>query len=165
MQIDLLSGEYGGTGKSRRTQKVQDARPRKARGVDLVFDQPVSIEITGILPGGAKDKAVIKISGIIPFIVMKAMAMQDRLKAKDPYDIYYCLLYFPGGPQRIVELLAPLRTNKLVQEALVILAEKFASPEHVGPVHIADFMELTDLDDRARTQRDAYERVRFILNH
>ena len=165
VQIDLLSGEYGGTGKSRRTQKVQDARPRKARGVDLVFDQPVSIEITGILPGGAKDKAVIKISGIIPFIVMKAMAMQDRLKAKDPYDIYYCLLYFPGGPQRIVELLAPLRTNKLVQEALVILAEKFASPEHVGPVHIADFMELTDLDDRARTQRDAYERVRFILNH
>ena len=32
VQVDLLAGEYGGTGKSRRTQKVQDVRPRKARG-------------------------------------------------------------------------------------------------------------------------------------
>ncbi|MFQ5752723.1 MAG: hypothetical protein ACE5HI_12065 [bacterium] len=165
VQVDLLSGEYGGTGKSRRTQKVQDVRPRKARGADLVFDHPENIEITGILPGGGKDKAIVKISGIIPFIIMKAMAMRDRLKEKDPYDIYYCLQYYPGGPQKIAELLAPVINNKLVQEALAILAEKFESPKHVGPVHIAEFMEIDDSDDKERVQRDAYERVRSILDN
>jgi hypothetical protein len=163
VQVDLLSGEYGGTGKSRRTQKVQDVRPRKARGADLVFEQPETIEITGILPDGGKDKSVVKISGIIPFIVMKAMAMRDRLKEKDPYDIYYCLQYYPGGPQKIAELLAPVKTNKLVQEALAILDEKFESPEHVGPVHIVEFMDITDPDDRMRIQRDAYERINYIV--
>src|SRR5688572_13691496 len=35
VQVDFLAGEYGGTGKSRRTQKALDMRPRKARGCDL----------------------------------------------------------------------------------------------------------------------------------
>ena len=50
VQVDLLSGEYGGTGRSRRTQRVQDVRPRKARGVDLAFEQPLDVEISGALP-------------------------------------------------------------------------------------------------------------------
>ena len=164
VQVDLLSGEYGGTGRNRRTQKVQDARPRKARGVDLVFNHPESIEITGELPVGGKDKAIIKFSGIVPFIVMKAMAMRDRLKEKDPYDIYYCLQYYPGGPQKIAELMEPIKDNRLVREALAILDEKFESPDHAGPVHIADFMELTDPEVREQVQRDAFERVRFIID-
>ena len=38
VEVDLLAGEYGGTGRSHRTQVVQDARARKTRGCDLVFD-------------------------------------------------------------------------------------------------------------------------------
>jgi 5-methylthioribose kinase len=53
--------------------------------------------------------------------------------------------------------------NKLAQEALVNIAGKFASPEHVGPQHVADFEGITDEDERARVQRDAYERVRAFL--
>ncbi|MBU0506450.1 hypothetical protein KJ708_10700, partial [bacterium] len=34
VQVDLLAGEYEGTGKSRRHQKIQDIRARKARGCD-----------------------------------------------------------------------------------------------------------------------------------
>lgn len=164
VQVDLLSGEYGGTGRKRRTQKVQDTRPRKARGADLVFEHSEQIEINGELPGGGKDKAMVRFSAIVPFIVMKAMAMRDRLKQKDPYDIYYCLQYYPGGPEKITELMAPLNKNGLVREALAILNEKFESPEHIGPVHIAEFMELTDPDEKERVQRDAFERVRFILD-
>jgi hypothetical protein len=39
VEVDLLTGEYGGTGKSHRTQSIQDVRARKARGCDLVFKQ------------------------------------------------------------------------------------------------------------------------------
>lgn len=165
VHVDLLSGEYGGTGRSRRTQKVQDVRPRKARGADIAFDDPVHVNITGELPGGAKDTATIRVAGIVPFIVMKAMAMRDRLKQKDPYDIYYCLQYFPGGVEEIVEAFRLLRRDKLVGEALDILAEKFNSPEHVGPVHITEFLEITDPYEAELTKRDAYERVLYLVKN
>lgn len=165
VQVDLLSGEYGGTGKDRRTQTIQDLRPRKARGADLAFHKPVHVKITGKLPCGAKDTVTIPIAGIVPFIVMKAMAMRDRLKRKDPYDVYYCLRYFPGGPEKIVEHVKLLKGNKLVQEALEILKEKFDSPEHVGPLHIAEFLELSDQDEVDRIKRDAYERVLYLVEN
>lgn len=163
VQVDLLSGEYGGTGRSRRTQKIQDIRPRKARGADMAFDDPVNVKIVGELPGGAKDTATIRVASIAPFIVMKAMAMQERLKQKDPYDIYYCLKYFPGGVAEIAGLFSVLRKNKLVGETLGILAEKFASPEHVGPVHITEFLQITDTREAELIQRDSYERVQYLI--
>lgn len=163
VQVDLLSGEYGGTGRSRRTQKIQDIRPRKARGADMAFDDPVHVKIVGELPGGAKDTATIRIAGIVPFIVMKTMAMRDRLKQKDPYDIYYCLKYFPGGIEEVAEAFNLLRRNKLVGETLGILTEKFASPEHVGPVHITEFLQITDPNETEFTKRDACERVSYLV--
>lgn len=163
VQVDLLSGEYGGTGRRRRTQKIQDLRPRKARGADMAFDDPVHVKIVGELPGGAKDTATIRIAGIVPFIVMKTMAMRDRLKQKDPYDIYYCLKYFPGGIEEVAEAFNLLRRNKLVGETLGILTEKFASPEHVGPVHITEFLQITDPNETEFTKRDACERVSYLV--
>ncbi len=163
VQVDLLSGEYGGTGKDHRTQTIQDIRPRKARGADIAFDEPVHVKITGELPCGAKDTITIPIAGIVPFIVMKAMAMRGRLKQKDPYDIYYCLQYFPGGVEQIVEYVKLLKGNALVKEALEILREQFESPEHVGPSHIAEFLELSDQNEIDRIKRDAYERVLYLI--
>lgn len=165
VQVDLLAGEYGGTGKGRRTQKIQDIRPRKARGADMAFDDPVPVRIAGELPGGARDTATIRVAGIVPFIVMKAMAMRDRLKQKDPYDIYYCLKYFPGGIEEIVGSFKLLRKNKLIGEALEILAEKFDSPEHVGPIHITEFLEITDEIEADLARRDSYERVQYLIEY
>ena len=165
VQVDLLSGEYGGTGRSRRTQKIQDIRPRKARGADMAFDAPVYVKIAGELPGGAKDTAIIRVASIVPFIVMKAMAMRDRLKQKDPYDIYYCLKYFPGGIEEVAEAFTLLRRNKLVEEALGILAEKFYSPVHVGPVHVTEFLQITDTYEAELIQRDSYERVQYLIEN
>ena len=165
VQVDLLSGEYGGTGSSRRTQRIQDIRPRKARGADIAFDDPVQVEISGTLPNGAIDKATISIASIVPFIVMKAMAMRDRLKQKDPYDIYYCLRYFPEGMDNIVASMQLLKNNKLIGEALDILAEKFNSPDHVGPTHVVEFLELSDPDEVDRVKRDAYERIAYLINN
>ena len=43
------------------------------------------------------------------------------------------------------------------------MAEKFASPTHMGPKFVADFEELTDTDAREIMQRDVYERVQYLL--
>ena len=48
VQVDFLAGEYGGTGKSHRTQKALDMQPRKARGCDLAFQiEPAKIVVSG----------------------------------------------------------------------------------------------------------------------
>ncbi|OGX22119.1 MAG: hypothetical protein A3K54_02895 [Omnitrophica WOR_2 bacterium RBG_13_44_8] len=163
VQVDFLSGEYLGTGHSHRTQKVQDMRPRKARGCDLAFDQVVQIELSGTLPEGGKDNASIRVTAITRFIAMKAIAMASRLKEKDAWDIYYCLRNYPGGFESLALEFKPLLKNNLILEAIIDLKDKFASPDHIGPKHVADFEEITDPDERALLQRDVYERVHALL--
>ncbi|MBI4494590.1 MAG: hypothetical protein HY690_17570 [Chloroflexi bacterium] len=51
----------------------------------------------------------------------------------------------------------------MVREGLAKIAEGFASPEHSGPVFVADFEEFVDPEDRALRQRDANERVNDVL--
>ncbi len=165
IQVDFLSGEYGGTSKSHRTQEIQDMRARKARGSDLVFEHFKEVEIEGELPGGGKDKVRCKISGIVPFIVMKGMAIANRLKEKDSWDIYYCLTHHPGEIDSLIEEIKPFIENTLVLEGLNNIKENFKSPDHIGPRHIVDFMEINNIEEIESTKRDAYERVNYLLKN
>jgi hypothetical protein len=163
VEVDLLAGEYEGTGKAHRTQPIQGVRARKARGCDLAFESPATIEVAGTLPGGGKDSVDVRVAAIVPFIIMKAMAMNTRLKEKDAWDIDFCLSRFPGGTESLADDFKPYRDQGLVKEGLQILAKKFESVEHVGPRHVADFDEIADPDERANRQRAAYERVQALL--
>ena len=164
VEVDFLAGEYAGTTRGHRTQKVQDLHPRKARGCDLAIDLATEVTLSGTLPGGGKDTATLRVASIVPFLVMKAMALAGRLMEKDAWDIYYCIRYYPGGIDKLVDEFQPHLGNSLVQEALAKIAEKFASPEHVGPKHVADFDDLADPEERARIQRDAFERVNALVS-
>jgi len=164
VQVDFLAGEYAGSSKSHRTQRVQDLRPRKARGCDLAFETPVEVALQGKLPNGAMDSVKVRVASIVPFLVMKGFALGNRLKEKDGYDVYYAITRYPGGPEALVKAFAPFRRNRLVRESLAIIAEKFASPEHIGPRLVVDFEEIADPEARVSTQRDAYERVQNLLS-
>jgi predicted nucleotidyltransferase len=164
VEVDFLAGEYAGSGRRHRTQNVQDMQPRKARGCDLAFTGAAEITLSGILPEGGKDSVRIRVASIAPFLVMKAMALATRLMEKDAWDIYYCIRNYPGGIEKLADEFHPLLKNKLVQEALENIAEKFASPEHVGPKHVADFEEIIDAEERTLLQRDAYERINALLS-
>lgn len=163
VEVDFLASEYGGTGKKHRTQMVQDMHPRKTHGCDLAFEMPVEILIKGVLPDGGLDQTSVRVVSIVPFIIMKAFALGDRLKEKDAYDIYYCLKNNPGGMDELIVKFHPHIHNALIKEGLNILRVKFSSPEHIGPKFVADFLEITDPEDRAALQRDVFERVAFLL--
>ncbi len=164
VEVDFLAGEYSGTNRAHRTQKVQDLRPRKARGCDLAVSLATEVSLSGTLPDGGSDTTVVRVASIVPFLVMKAMALAGRLMEKDAWDIYYCIRYYPGGVNQVAEEFRPHLGNRLVQEALAKISEKFASPNHVGPKHVADFEDVSDPDERARYQRDAFERVNALIS-
>lgn len=163
VQVDLLAGEYEGSSASRRTQSVQDVKPRKARGCDLVFEMNEKIRIEGVLPDGGIDAAEIQVASIVPFLVMKGIAMSERLKEKDAWDIYFCLCNYPHGLDALALAFMPHLNHGLVREGLQKIAEKFASSEHVGAVHVARFEQIVDDEERAIRQQDAYQRVSYLL--
>ena len=51
----------------------------------------------------------------------------------------------------------------MIQDTCKKLSEKFASPEHVGPVDIARFLELIDEEEIERVKQDAYQQVNYIV--
>jgi len=163
--VDFLAGEYEGTGKKHRHQKIEEQgiRPRKARGCDIVFEDPKEETIEGELPGGGKDSVKVRVASIVPFLVMKGMAIEDRLKEKDFWDIYYCIKNYPGGVDALAQEFEPHMRHALVKEGLGKIAKKFASEKHVGPKSVADFEELEDAEEREILERDAYERANYFL--
>lgn len=163
VEVDLLAGQYDGTGQKHRTQKIQDVSARKARGCDLAFIDPVAVQVDGTLPDGARDSVVVRVASLVPFLVMKGMALAERIKEKDAWDIYCCLLNYPGGADALAETFRPHLENGLVLEGLRKIAQQFETAEHIGPKHVADFEEITDSEERERVQRDAYERVHSLL--
>jgi hypothetical protein len=58
---------------------------------------PAKVSVKGKLPDGALDEVQVQVASVVPFLVMKGMALEDRRKAKDAYDIYFVLHNYPGG--------------------------------------------------------------------
>lgn len=163
VEVDFLAAEYGGTGRSHRTQRFDDARPRKARGCDLAFTEYIEVDIEGSLPEGGKDTQKIKVIGLAPFLVTKAIALNDRLKPKDAWDIYFVISKYEGGVEAIAASFTPVLSHGIVKEALASLRKAFESVEHVGPKLVSDFEEIDDREEVARVRRDAFERVNGLL--
>ena len=71
--------------------------------------------------------------------------------------------WYPGDPEALIDVCRTHMGNGLVREGFKNIAEKFASPDHVGPTFVADFEEISDAEARAVTKRDAYERIQHLL--
>lgn len=166
VELDLLSAEYGGRGKKHENQKIQDVKAKKARGSDLIFgetDRYEEVVLEGKLPSGAKDSVRCKIAGVVPFLVMKGMAI-GRGKPKDGYDIEFVIANFPGGLEALVAEFKKDLDNPLVQEGLGKIRTKFESVEHIGPDYVTTFLEIDDPEDRELRQRRAFETVIAFLD-
>jgi hypothetical protein len=92
------------------------------------------------------------------------MALADRLKEKDAYDVSYCVRVYPGGPVGLAEEFRPHLGHSLVREGLGKIRAAFLSPDHAGPRWVADFLDVTEAEARAILQRRAYEEVTVWLD-
>jgi hypothetical protein len=123
----------------------------------------VDVAVEGDLPGGGKDTVTVRVASVVPFLVMKGMAMHDRLKAKDAWDIYFCIRNYAGGIEALAREFDPLLGNGLVHEGLEKVAGKFAGVNHIGPRMVVEFEEIEDVEEREIVRRDAFEQVKALL--
>ena len=118
--------------------------------------------LEGALPNGARDTVRCKVAGVVPFLVMKGMAL-GRGKPKDAYDIEYVIRNYPGGIAEIVKLFQRDKDNKLVLEGLGRIRAKFETMDHSGPQDVVDFLGIAAGDQVGR-RREAWDFVNELLD-
>lgn len=163
MQIDFLAGEYGGTAKNHRHQKVQEMLAHKGRGTDLVFDNYYKEEIQGTFPNGAEVHVSLFVANELAVFAMKGVAIAQRTKAKDYYDIYMIAKHLDGGPTALGKRLGGFKSNKVIVEAAENVGKYFDSPKGLGPTSVAEFEGEDDPEAREILQRDVYEVIALVL--
>lgn len=163
VDVDFLSGKYGGTD-GQVSKHVDGIKALPATGGNFAFDfPPQDVQIEYQRPDGALDVGHVNVISVVPYMVMKAAAL-GRGKAKDAYDIYTMLKNYPGGVRSLTDEFVHYKDKSLVQEMCQKLGEKFASPEHAGPMDVVAFLDIGDEDERKVIKQDAYQQVQHLIS-
>lgn len=131
--------------------------PEPIHGADIAFRD------NKVVPVGPTGDVQVRVAGIAAFLVMKSLALYNRAKPKDAYDIHFCLENYPDGVDGLVREFVPLHADELVREGLLKMAGKFRSEEDDGPRMVADIEELFG-ESRAMRKFAVYMRVQKFLS-
>lgn len=134
------------------------------RGAHLVRDDFIEREIEGErLDSGGRSRVTVRVANVLPYVVLKILAFQDRHDNKDAYDLVFTLLNYEGGPDAAGETAAgsPIVNHPQVAEALALLGERFRDAGQDGPSAYAMFLDEPGDDERsARLRQEAVATVR-----
>lgn len=136
VKVDLISGQYQGAQKTISVQ-VNELQLNSLRGIDLAFAAWDEIEVEGVMPDGTRNAVRVRIVRPEAFILIKAIALDERTKDKDAYDIAFVLHNFEPDLAVLAARLRPHLEKGLGQDAYKILTAKFASLDSAGPVWAA----------------------------
>ena len=92
------------------------------------------------------------------------MALIDRKKEKDAYDIYFVIRHYPGGGKALAKEFLPRRKEGLVMEGLQKIKLGFLSADHFGPQWVVDFSEISDDEVRDIAKQEAFRVVSVFLD-
>ncbi|MFH1653116.1 MAG: hypothetical protein ABIE74_03580 [Pseudomonadota bacterium] len=139
--VDLIGPEYGTKAKKGFREKIQEGvHVHKARGVDIVFDNAVEINVTAMLPDGILHSEMVKVANGAAYLVLKLITFESRKSEKDAYDIYSCLKFYPGGIEALAQDFQPILQHGLAKEAITYMEKFFSDLLQIGPQRFARFM-------------------------
>jgi hypothetical protein len=110
----------------------------------------VSMKLDGQNLKGETTQQTIKVVGLATFVVLKALAIANRRKLKDVYDL--CWVLEAAGPKVIGAQFKAHSPSDHTTKALEILGTKFQSPTHEGPSWAVEFEQGPNAKDEARAQ-------------
>lgn len=163
VEVDLLAPATPRGGAGHRHERIGgEPLARRTEGAELVRTAFVDQEIGGLLPDGRPNRVSVRVAAPAALIVLKALAMGQRDKPKDAYDVDY-LLRHVGVEEVAAGIIAMGRVDPVVK-ALGILADKFASIDAIGPASVALYRRVPLGSPEAdQVQALAYARVEQLL--
>jgi Nucleotidyl transferase AbiEii toxin, Type IV TA system len=159
INVDFLTSEATGGGRSRRHRPVQlDLQARTMRGAELALSHREGVVLSGKLPGGASSEAEVRMLDVAGCVGTKAIALGERYKQKDAYDLVSVIDRYGTGVEQVAELVRSSSGEELLAEALDQLRNKFQSATSEGPVWYSEFLG-GDSDARDRSAQRAFQVV------
>lgn len=140
----------------------------RTRGAELAGRDYVMVPLRGDLldHAGFQERVDLRVANLLPFIVLKAFAINDRDKAKDSYDLVWTLTAYGEGPRSVAEAAvnSPVISHPEIPQAIAYVRDHFQTPKHRGPSQYAVF-ELTNdnEDERERLRRYAQGAIQEFL--
>lgn len=117
---------------------------QRADGAELALKFYKMVAIDSDMPDGGTNSVRIAVASIPALLAMKGFAINNRLKRKDAYDIYYCIRHFPGGINALVEACLPLLENEQARAGYAHIENKFDTVDGFGPTSVRQFVENSD---------------------
>lgn len=141
----------------------------RTRGAELAAEDYVTVELSGdtLDKGGIREAVRIKVANLLPFLVLKSLALQERDKDKDAYDIVWILNAYQRGPESfaIEARRSRVASRPEVRDAIEALRTTFKTPDHAGAAKYARFQadDSSDTEEESRLRRFAYGTVLQFL--
>lgn len=108
-------------------------------GLHLAFRDKQKISLKGVTLLGEKANRDIWVCGPGAFVVLKALAFDQRGENKDAYDLYFVIRNYGRGIEDVCRCLSPLLEEVETKKALAILNRDFLEPDGIGPSRVAWF--------------------------
>jgi hypothetical protein len=142
----------------------------RTRGAELAAEDYVVVSLGGELldQGGIQEAVTARVANLLPFLVLKAFAIDERDKMKDSYDVVWTMSSYKDGPRSVVQEIAssPVLGHPDVAAAMERLRSHFQTPGHRGPSQYANFELIgDDEDERARLRRYAHGALADFFRH
>jgi len=113
----------------------------------LAFQDRIEVTLEGTTIRGEKASRKVWVSGPGAYLVLKALAFENRGERKDAYDLHYVLKYFGKGVVDVYERFEPFLRNPLAQRSLEVLRRDFGRTDSLGAKRVANFIRERDDDE------------------
>jgi hypothetical protein len=163
--LDLLMPRKSKT-RSNKPPLIAGLRVQAIDAGEIALTHNVRLDIEGIMPDGRPNRTQLLVASIPALLVMKGYALDGRDKAKDAYDIYFCVRSFPGGPLALARESSQLLTDPIARGGYQKIATKFRSDNDFGPHTVNKFLEESGGFDNMTAEQlrtDVYRQVRSWL--
>lgn len=159
IQVDFLTIPPERTGRVHRHRPIQpDLQARTMHGAELATIHRAQRRICGTLPGGAETEVEVLMLDVVGCLGTKGIALGERFKHKDAYDIVSVMDNFDGGVHEVSNQVRPFKTEPLIAESLGVISEKFRGERSEGPRWYAEFLGGDHEAQQIASQR-AYQLV------
>jgi len=164
--IDFLTTQPAlGKGRSRRHRKVQENLPARATAhLEMAFQWNESLRLEAELPEGCgRNSTMLQLASLPAMVGLKGLALGERYKEKDAYDLYALARYYDSGIQEVINLLKPHVQDIGLKKGLENVREKFKSDKDAGPAWVANFFSAASADEKAHIIQDAFQTIDKVL--
>ena len=108
-------------------------------GLRLAFRDKQKISLKGFTLLGEKANREIWVCGPGAFVVLKALAFDQRGENKDAYDLYFVIRNYGRSIDDVCRCISPLLKEVETKKAFAILNRDFLEPDGIGPNRVAQF--------------------------